>query len=45
MHDQRNWSLIAAAFGLVYSVWELDVRIPTIFGNRPKPEGVSIRGK
>ena len=36
---------IVAIVGLIYSVFEIDVRIPKIFKNRPTIPGVSTRGK
>ena len=44
-HDPMKWSLIAGFAGLVYSIFEIDLRIPSIFAKRPQPSGVSIRGK
>ena len=37
--------LLVALLGLIYSVFEIDVRIPSIFKKRPIPSGVSVRGK
>ncbi len=37
--------LLVALFGLIYSIFEIDLRIPKIFRSRPTPAGVSVRGK
>ncbi len=44
-HDVMKWSLISSLVGFVYAVFEMDIRIPAIFANRPTPDGVSTRGK
>jgi len=43
--DTTVYSFIAALASFVYAVFEIDVRIPSIFGKRPEPSGVSTRGK
>lgn len=45
MPEAMKWSFIGAGVGLVYSIFEIDVRIPKIFKQRPTPAGISQRGK
>lgn len=44
-YDVMKWSFIGSVVCLVYSVFEIDLRIPSIFHKRPVPDGVSTRGK
>lgn len=43
--EVAEWSFITALVGVVYAIFEIDIRIPTIFSRRPTLEGVSRRGK
>jgi hypothetical protein len=44
-HDYAKWGFIGSAAGFAFSIFMLDVRLPSIFARRPVPSGVSIRGK
>lgn len=44
-HDCMKWSFIGSVVAFLFSIFMLDIRIPTIFAKRPVPDGVSTRGK